>query len=122
MRRWFTVGMIAAMLFIPTHAVDAASGFADSQFLKQWFEGEAVAPNFWGPVANAKNGQNEPYKEAQGGQRLVQYFDKGRMELTNGQLTNGLLATEIVTGQVQIGDKTFQPKAAPAIPIAGDPD
>ncbi|MGI8857843.1 MAG: hypothetical protein ACR2JW_19065 [Thermomicrobiales bacterium] len=44
------------------------------------------------------------------------------MELTNGAVTNGLLASEIVKGQVQVGDATFQPKAQPAIPIAGDTD
>jgi hypothetical protein len=52
----------------------------------------------------------------------VQYFDKGRMELTNGAITNGLLASEIIKGQIQVGDATFQQKASPAIPIAGDPD
>jgi hypothetical protein len=54
--------------------------------------------------------------------RLVQYFDKGRMELTNGTVTNGLLASEIVKGQIQTGDATFRQQAPPAIPIAGDPD
>src|SRR4051812_10817650 len=44
------------------------------------------------------------------------------MELTNGAVTNGLLATEIIKGQIQTGDATFQPQAPPAIPIAGDPD
>jgi hypothetical protein len=66
----------------------------------------------------------EPYVEAAGGQRLVQYFDKARMELTNpatGTVTNGLLATELIRGQIQIGDRTFQPKPPPAIAIAGDP-
>src|SRR5690348_6074187 len=100
----------------------AASSYADPQFKTQWDQGEAITPNFWGPLANAKEGQQEEYKEASGGKRLVQYFDKGRMELTNGKVTNGLLAAEIIKGQVQVGDATFQGKAPPAIPIAGDPD
>ncbi|MDQ6601919.1 MAG: DUF4352 domain-containing protein, partial [Chloroflexota bacterium] len=66
--------------------------------------------------------QQESYKEASGGKRLVQYFDKGRMELTNGTVTNGLLATEIVKGEIQTGDATFQSSVPPAIPVAGDPD
>ncbi|MHB8646921.1 MAG: hypothetical protein ACYDAR_14120 [Thermomicrobiales bacterium] len=99
----------------------AASSYADPQFQTQWQQGEAITPNFWGPLANAKNGQQEPYKEASGGQRLVQYFDKGRMELTNGKVTNGLLASEIIKGQIQTGDATFQGQAPPAIAIAGDP-
>jgi hypothetical protein len=44
------------------------------------------------------------------------------MELANGVVTNGLLATEMITGQVQMGDTTFEPRPSPAIPIAGDPD
>ncbi|MGI8688008.1 MAG: lamin tail domain-containing protein [Thermomicrobiales bacterium] len=39
--------------------------------------------------------------------RLVQYFDKARMELTDpalGTVTTGLLTRELVTGRIQIGD------------------
>jgi hypothetical protein len=104
-----------------TH-VGAATGFASPAFQQQWQQGEALAANFWGPLATANAGQNEPYKEAPGGTRLVQYFDKGRMELSGGAVTNGLLTSELIKGQVQTGDTTFQAKPPPAIPIAGDPD
>ncbi len=123
MRRWLI--SVTTILLLSTFATipgQAAGGFADPAFQTQWQQGEAITPNFWGPLANAKDGQQEPYKEAAGGQRLVQYFDKGRMELTNGKVTNGLLATEIVKGQLQVGDAAFQPKGPPSIPIAGDPD
>ena len=90
---------------------------------------EAVTTNFWGPLQNARDGQSEPYVEGTyngaTGQRLVQYFDKGRMELTNpttGTVTSGLLATELITGKLQSGDNTFQQLQPAAIPIAGDPD
>ncbi len=124
MRRLLISGtaMLLAAMVCAAMPVQAASAFADLAFAAQWKAGEAVTPNFWGPLANARAGQQEAYKEAPGGQRLVQYFDKGRMELTNGTVTNGLLATEIVTGQIQVGDASFQPKVPPAIPIAGDPD
>lgn len=102
--------------------VEAASAFASPTFQQQWQQGEALAPNFWGPLETARDGRQEPYVGASGGQRLVQYFDKGRMELTNGSVTNGLLATEMITGQVQTGDTSFEPRAPPAIPIVGDPD
>ena len=101
--------------------IQASSAYADPQFKTQWDQGEAITPNFWGPLANAKDGQQEEYKEATGGKRLVQYFDKGRMELTNGKVTNGLLASEIIKGQIQIGDATFRGQPPPAIAIAGDP-
>src|SRR5262249_37714606 len=110
-----------ALVIIAALPAGAANSFANPAFQTQWQQGEALTPNFWGPLANAKDGQQEPYKEAQGGQRLVQYFDKGRMELTNGTVTNGLLATELIKGQIQVGDNAFQPQAPPAIAIAGDP-
>ena len=63
---------------------------------------------YW--VATAHDGRQEPYKQAAGGERLVQYGDKGRMELTNGTVTNGPLATKRIRGQMQIGESTFQAK------------
>jgi hypothetical protein len=111
--------LMAAVFAMP---VGAASAYADFRFQMQWQQGEAVTPNFWGPLSTARDGQQEPYKEAQGGTRLVQYFDKGRMEITNGIVTNGLLASEILRGQLQLGDATFQPKPLPSIPLAGDLD
>jgi hypothetical protein len=111
---------IALVTLSTGELLQAASGYADPAFQTQWQAGEAVTPNFWGPLETAKDGQQEPYQEAAGGQRLVQYFDKGRMELTNGAVTNGLLATEIIKGQVQVGDSSFQPLAPPNIAIAGD--
>jgi hypothetical protein len=103
-------------------SVLAATSFASPAFQSQWTTDEARLPNFWGPLANATDGLYEPYQQAVGGVRLVQYFDKGRMELTNGTLTNGLLATELTTGQMQMGDAQFQFMPPPEIPIAGDPD
>ncbi|MGI8854357.1 MAG: choice-of-anchor Q domain-containing protein [Thermomicrobiales bacterium] len=100
------------------------SPFADPAFQAQWQQGEALAPNFWGPP-DTPPGLMEPYTEAPGGQRAVQDCDKGRMELTNpsaGGVTNGLLANELITGLLQTGDTAFQQRAAATIPIAGDPD
>src|SRR5690349_10873113 len=76
----------AALLIAPTLAllgVSAAGGFANPAVQTQWIAGEAITPNFWGPLALAHDGQNEPYVEGKladgtSGQRLVQYFDKAR--------------------------------------------
>jgi hypothetical protein len=119
--RLLSVGMLATLVFFSI-PLSAANAYADPAFQAQWQAGEAIIPNFWGPLANAKDGQQEPYKEATGGNRLVQYFDKGRMELTNGTVTNGLLASELVRGRVQTGNNTFEDRPQPAIPVAGDPD
>jgi hypothetical protein len=112
-----TTGNAACMPLTP------GSPFANPAFQAQWQQGEALAPNFWGPP-DTPPGLMESYVEAPGGQRLVQYFDKGRMELTDpaGGVTNGLLANELITGLQQMGNSAFQQRAAATIPIAGDPD
>ncbi len=115
----FVAVLVMTFVTLSTGA-QAASKFADPAFQAQWQAGEAVTPNFWGPLETAKDGQMENYADVQGGKRLVQYFDKGRMELINGAVTNGLLATEIVTGRIQTGNTSFQNQAPPDISIAGD--
>ncbi|HEY8291753.1 MAG TPA: hypothetical protein VIG44_04670, partial [Thermomicrobiales bacterium] len=112
----------------------AATNFATPAFQAQWQAGDAITPNFWGPLSLAHDGQSEAYVEgtyinatggSQSGQRLVQYFDKARMELTNpatGVVTNGLLATELISGKEQVGDNSFLTLQPAAVPIAGDPD
>ena len=84
----------------------------------------------WGP--HAFSVVAEPYVETQHGSRLVAYFDKARMEITNPYgdassawyVTNGLLASEMIHGRIQLGnaDSESQAKAPAQIPVAGDPD
>ncbi len=82
----------------------------------------------WGPQANSELIQ-EPYSEAPGGGRTVQYFDKARMEDNSYRadgppwdVTNGLLVVEMVTGRVQLGDVDFESRAPAAVNVAGDAD
>ena len=44
------------------------------------------------------------------------------MEITRGQLTFGLLATEMVTGRIQVGENDFITQDPSTIPVAGDED
>lgn len=120
-REWLLLIAIISVACI-AQPVGAAQSFASPDFQKQWQAGEAILPNFWGPIETALDGQREPYAEAPEGSRLVQYFDKGRMELTNGKVTNGLLATELITGNLQLGDNTFVTRDPATVPVAGDPD
>lgn len=72
--------------------------------------------------------RTELYAEASGGQRVVTYWDKSRMELTDPQgspvspwyVTNGLLVKELVSGQVQTGNTRFVTGTPANIPVAGD--
>jgi WD40 repeat protein len=81
----------------------------------------------WGPSANTP-GLIEAYAAAPGGQRLVQYYDKSRMEITTPDadpssiwyVTNGLLVTELITGQMQTGDTTFVSQEPALVNVAGD--
>ncbi|MCX2728525.1 thermonuclease family protein (plasmid) [Thermomicrobium sp. 4228-Ro] len=83
----------------------------------------------WGPEPFTTP-LREAYADAPGGTRLVQYFDKSRMEITDPAadrsspwyVTNGLLAKELVTGQLQRGDATFEPQPPAQVNVAGDPD
>jgi hypothetical protein len=128
---------LALLVVAPT---TASTFFASPAFAAQWQQGEAIATNFWGPLANARDGQLEPYAEGTAGQvcppgalctavilpgkRLVQYFDKARMELTTpgGPVTAGLLSVELISGRQQNGDATFVQRAPAKVTVAGDPD
>ncbi len=114
----------------------SAAAFADPAFMRTWartdgpVSGGAVARTWiWGPEPRT-GALAEPYRDAPGGTRLVQYFDKSRMELTNPQgnpadpffVTNGLLATEMLTGNVQLGDAFFETHNPASVTVAGDLD
>ena len=82
----------------------------------------------WGPAPSTT--AKERYEEGPGGTRLVQYFDKSRMEVNNPGgnrndpffVTNGLLATEMIAGEIQIGNLATITASVPCtIPVAGDP-
>ena len=81
----------------------------------------------WGPEANT-DGMIEPYAEAPGGIRTVQYFDKSRMEDNAYRagapwdVTNGLLVVELMTGQMQVGDSAFVIRPPAQENVAGDAD
>ncbi len=83
----------------------------------------------WGDQLSA-NPMIESYKDSPGGVRVVQYYDKGRMEITNPQsdpsspwyVTSGLLTRELISGRLQLGDDSFDDTGQPArVPVAGDP-
>ncbi|HEY7907242.1 MAG TPA: hypothetical protein VIC60_00150 [Thermomicrobiales bacterium] len=136
--------LIAGLLMLGTlPGVRAADTFADPLFAQRWQQDETVVPNFWGPLATAGAGQYESYLFAAAcpqqppgmprpcdppaifTRRIVQYFDKERMELKDessphASVTAGLLVTEMMTGKVQTGDTRFDQQTPAAVPVAGD--
>lgn len=112
------------------------TAFADEAFQQVWERTDAPVAELevsrtwmWGPKP-VTGPMAEPYAESTGGERLVQYFDKSRMELNNFQgdvdptwrVTNGLLVVELISGQLQLGNDTFEQREAATISIAGDAD
>ncbi|CAN5644401.1 hypothetical protein BH23CHL2_BH23CHL2_36170 [soil metagenome] len=79
----------------------------------------------WGPVFSGV--RVEPYGD---GQRAVIYHEKSRMEISHPEgdpgsiwyVTNGLIARELVTGRMQLGDSRFEELAPAEINVAGDVD
>ena len=90
--------------------------------------GKANRSWLWGPQANYMG--KEEYSNSSVGSRLVRYYDKSRMEVNdpNGNkndpfyVTNGLLVTEMIAGEIQLGDNSLiSATVACNIPIVGDP-
>ncbi|MEZ4521593.1 MAG: hypothetical protein R3A46_08120 [Thermomicrobiales bacterium] len=83
----------------------------------------------WGPSAFTSP-MIEWMTDNPGHGRLVQYFDKSRMEITNPDadpsavwyVTNGLLAQELVSGNLQLGLTDFDQREPAEINAAGDGD
>jgi hypothetical protein len=126
--------VLIPLLALPPAPVMAAQGFADAAFRTVWtrtdqpVESLAVSRTWlWGP--QPLNSLREPYANSPGGQRLVQYFDKSRMELNDpngdraGQwfVTNGLLVREMISGRLQVGAEAFQQRAPASVTLCGDP-
>ncbi len=139
---WTPLCVLAVLLVplaFPLHlradpvSASALVNFADPAFRALWRRTDDLAQGrrsyLWGPIDRQTYViAREPYAEAPGGARLVEYFDKTRMERTDptgnrampGFVTNGLLATEMITGHLQLGDTMFQTFSPATVTIAGD--
>ena len=108
-------------------------GFADPAFRQIWSVADApVAAGSagrswtWGELPGER--RYERYDQAPGAARLVQYFDKARMEVSDPAgdrrspwfVTCGLLVVELIAGRTQVGAAAFAPRAPADIPVVGD--
>jgi hypothetical protein len=137
--KWRPLVLLSLLLTLAFSAAPAAAAepsFADPAFQQVWQrydkpvdDGVANRSWTWGP--NTYFNGTEPYAQSPGGQRLVQYFDKNRMEINNPQgdrddlffVSNGLLARELISGRIALGDAQDQAEQRePALEaVAGDP-
>jgi hypothetical protein len=110
----------------------AQTPFADPAFRQVWVRndqpvaaGQTARAWTWGPQPLAA--RHEPYGTA-GATRLVQYFDKSRMEINNPAghptdpffVTQGRLVVELISGRIQAGPEAYENTLPAEIPIAGD--
>ena len=128
-------GAIANSLSAPTFDT-LPLPFANPAFQRVWARtdipvasGQVHRSFYWGPAPDSP-GLMEDYAEGVEGKRLVQYFDKSRMEINNPNgnpddpfyVTNGLLAVELISGKMQVGNSTYVDHAPADIPLASDTD
>ncbi|HEU4328572.1 MAG TPA: hypothetical protein VFS21_35875 [Roseiflexaceae bacterium] len=122
--------MVALTLVAPTFAQTSSS------FQRVWDrQDRAVAEKLsnrswtWGPGPISEP-VSEQLVEGVEGRRLVQYYDKSRMEINDPTadpnaswyVTNGLLPIELMTGRVQVGFNQYDLRAPAAVAAIGDPD
>jgi hypothetical protein len=131
------LGAVLILLSVFSYAAPAvtdAQSFASPAFEKTWRRSDlpvlqqAVKRSFVYGVDGFFS-TYEPYADSPNGVRLVQYFDKARMEITRPDfdqeniyyVTNGLIVKEMVMGNLQLGDREFQGRyPAYGIPVTGD--
>jgi hypothetical protein len=114
----------------------AAQNFAAEAFQNVWnrtdkpiAEGKTSRTWLWAPEPFTP-GFLEDYADSPNGKRIVQYFDKSRMEINNPKgdrtsqyfVSNGLIAVELINGRLQLGDNKFENRFPAPIGVAGDPD
>ena len=132
------LAIIASLAGLPTASaapsVGPQWGNTDAMWIN-WDRTDAIVADgsvsrtwMWGPEDASLGDLREVYQDAPGGWRTVRYFDKSRMEITHPgddpmsqwYVTNGLLAEELITGRVQLGDNVFDQQQPANVNVAGD--
>ena len=131
------VSVATAAIVLASSVGAQAVPFAHPAFKRVWDRTDALVASgqvsrtfFWGPEPRAAAQEQYVDSPTGTGTRLVQYFDKSRMEINNPNgdqnspffVTNGLLTIELISGQMQIGNNAFINRFAANIPISGDTD
>ncbi len=139
-RRVFRAVLVVLLIMLTTASLSLAGPVqTDSTFIRTWertdkpvADGQVTRTWMWGPEPVTPT-FTETYAEGSlpdgtPGKRLIQYFDKSRMEFSDPTIdpefvwavTNGLLATELIAGRLQTGHTTFIESTPAHLPVAGD--
>ncbi len=141
MRRLLLLAAGLLPVLLPTVATFAApvaptpitAPAGDPAFARVWARtdqlvrgGTAQRSWLWGAAPFAR--VSEPFVGAPGGNRVVEYYDKARMEVANPAadrnspwfITNGLLVKELISGLVAMGPLTTETHAPSPQPVVGD--
>ncbi len=134
-RHAFRLIALLSLLTVPLLSAPGtlAAPWANSAFQRTWERTDKPVADLaisrtwmWGPVDEGTNTRSESYAEAPSGQRIVQYFDKSRMEDNSYRaadpwdVTNGLLVVELMTGKMQVGDNAYSTRHPADINVSGD--
>ena len=120
----FAIGVVVVVSALPVKS-SQPSAFADPAFSRYYARSTSTEQQLlWGggPLVSLV----EPFTGAPGNRRLVQYFERGRMEMadstaatTTGAISQGLLVREMATGYVQLGYDDFVQGDPAPIPLFG---
>ncbi len=139
MRRFGLVALILAVTlgiapFTLPGQTQAQPAYADDAFAstrdrldRPVEDGQASRTWYWGPEPISE-GIPEGYAESPDGERLVQYMDKARLELTQPEanpddawfVSTGLLTRELISGSIQTGDSSYEQRPPSSASVAGD--
>jgi hypothetical protein len=135
--RYILIAITVALTVMLVAPALAAPATGNSAFERTWsrtdlpvIEQRVNRTWMWGP-APITGPLMEATTDRPGVGREVQYFDKSRMERSLDPslseysiwyVTNGLLARELVTGELQSGDNTFEQRSPASVNVAGDWD
>jgi hypothetical protein len=126
---------VLAIIVLQSPTASSQAQFAHAGFQAAWERTDGPVASgavgrgwIWGPVPG--RALSESFAGLPGNSHLVQYFDKGRMELNNPNgdpkdpffVTNGLLDVELISGLMQTGLTSFESRAPAAINLASDAD
>jgi Tol biopolymer transport system component len=123
---------LVATLVCQQLVASAAEDPANEHFLRVWertdrpvADGDVERTWMWGPAVSGELSERYGAPDVR---RAVQYFDKSRMEITDPNadpasgwyVTNGLLAVELISGRMQVGDNGFEQRLPSELNVAGD--